>query len=86
MKQTNDDVCIPARQNAAEIFYKDIHGTNFKSDAFPIGHILPKLIDPPEGAPSFDLAGNMLAHVLGKEMKPLTEKWEDYGKLLSFPQ
>lgn len=47
---------------------------------------MPQLLHTDEGAPVFDLAGEMLAHILGKELKPLAENYMAYGKLLEFPQ
>ena len=85
MKQQLDDVCIPPRQEAAEIFYKDIHGVNFKQESLPIGHKLPRILFPDAEIPQFDAAGNMLTHVLGRTLKPLSMDWGGLGKLIDFP-
>lgn len=79
-------MCIPERQEASEIFYRDILKANFKSESMDIPHALPRALFEDPQVPKYDLAAAVLKHVLDRpDLKPMDLDWENHGKLIEFP-
>ena len=90
LQQTKDTIMLPKRQQAVEVFYTDLLHSIYKKDVLAIGHTyLPRLTHVPtekNDFPIFDLSGKMLKHLLGHELQPLHQEWDQYGELTQFAQ